>query len=111
MHIGEIYAHIYATYEVTGINQSIRSIEHTFNISLNKYGCHIQNAAHTANMVHGHVDLKGLHTYSQTQPNATFTSHTITKYVPETNMPTKLGIYAKYFTCILWDVCPYTCHI
>ena len=30
------------------------------------------------------------------QPTAIYTSHVIATYVLEANMPTKLGIYAKY---------------
>ena len=37
-----------------------------------------------------------MHTRAKTQQNAIHTSHIIAKYVLETNMPMRLGIYAKY---------------
>ena len=49
-----------------------------------------------------------IHTCMQKlKPTATSSSHVITKFVPQTNMPTKLVIYAmyaKYFTS-LWRAC------
>ena len=41
-----------------------------------------------------------MHTTAKTLQTATFTTHVIAKYVPETDMPTKLGIYAKYLNGI-----------
>ena len=67
---------------------------------MSKYGFHIQNISHMVNMLNGHIDPMFLHIYTITQLTATSTSSVIAKYVPETNMSTKLGIYAKYFKCI-----------
>ena len=46
-------------------------------------------------MLYGYIDPTFLHRCATTQPTATHTFHVIAKYVLETNMPTKLGIYAK----------------
>ena len=50
----------------------------------------------------------------KTQTTATSTSPLISKYVPHTNMPIKLNIYAlcaQYFMCIFGDVCAYVPHM
>ena len=55
-----------------------------------------------ANMLDVHVDSAFVHTYAQTEPIATSTSHFIATDVPVTNLLTKFGIYAiyaKYLTC------------
>ena len=97
----DMYAHINATYKVTGINHWTRSNIHIyFTTSLNKYkykyGCHIPNIHHLTNIPHGHIDATSLHMCAKTQPTATSASPVIAKYVLETNMPTNLGIYAIY---------------
>ena len=43
-------------------------------------------------MLEGHMDSTFLHTFAKTHPIATSTSYIIAKYVPETNMLTKLDI-------------------
>ena len=83
-------------------------------ISHNKYGSHILNTAHKANILYGHVNPPFLHVYAKTQPTATSTSPVIAKYVQETNMPMKLDIltiYAKIFCMHMWDVCACISHI
>ena len=61
-----------------------------------KYSSHV----HYAKWAYG----PSIFTYiSQTQPAVTSASSVIAKYVPKTNMPTKLGayaIYVKYLMCI-----------
>ena len=44
----------------------------------------------------------GLHICAITQPTAIHTSHVIAKYVPETNMPTKLDIFAIYTKYLIY---------
>ena len=53
-----------------------------------------------ANMLNAHVDPTLLCKYTKIHPTAMSTSSVIAKYVLETNMPIKLGVYAKYLTCI-----------
>ena len=64
-----MYAHIYGRYEITDINHSTRSTVGTFHIT-NKYGCHIPDIAHKANMLYGHNDTTFLNIYTKTQPIA-----------------------------------------
>ena len=68
---------------------------HMVELSLNQYGSHITNVSHTAIMLNRHVAPNFANT-CQTQPTGIPTSHVTAKYRPETNMPTKLGIYATY---------------
>ena len=56
IHIQEMYACTYATYEITGTNHSTRSTLHIFDTSLSKYGSPIPNIAHTANKLNGQID-------------------------------------------------------
>ena len=53
--------------------------------------------SHTTNILNVHIDTTCLHVYAKTQPAAIYTSHGIARYVLETNIPIKLGIYAKYW--------------
>ena len=55
-------------------------------------------------MLNGYIDTF-LDIYTQTQATVSTTSHGIVKYMPETNMSTKVGRYAKYLTCIYMG-CP-----
>ena len=49
--------HIYATYEGTDINQTIRSTAHIFDKHhRKKYGCHIPKIAHMDHILNGHTD-------------------------------------------------------
>ena len=47
---------------------------HIWHISLNKYGCHIQNIAQTTNMLLECIDPIFLHVYAKTKPTAASTS-------------------------------------
>ena len=69
---------------------------HILYISLNKYDCHIAILSYPVNMLNGYVDPPFLYICTRTQSNVINTSHHIAKYVLETNMPTQLGIQAKY---------------
>ena len=51
-------------------------------------------------MLNLQIDPTFLHIYAKIQPTATSTAHIIDKCLPETNMPTKLGMYVKYLMCI-----------
>ena len=86
-----------------------------FDISLNKYGCHIQNKVDMSNMLHGHIKPKFLHKYAKTKPDETSTLYVFANYVPETNMATRFGIYAvcaQYLICISSQcMCIYVPHI
>ena len=63
---------------------------------MKKYACHIPNIPHMVNMLYGQIGHTVLHIYAKTESTATSTSHVSAKYVPETNMPIKLGIYDIY---------------
>ena len=82
---------------------------------LNKYECYIAYESHTNNILNGHIDPTFLHTCHKTQPTAINTTHVIVKYVPETNMPNKLGIYdiyAKYMIDLYGRcICIYVPHM
>ena len=45
-----------------------------------------------------------LHIYAKTQPTITSISHVIAKYVEDTNIPSKLGIYGQYYHTYIRDV-------
>ena len=68
-------------------------------ILLNKYDCHIAYVSDTTDILNGHIDQTFLHMCATAQPTAIHSSHVITKYVLETNVPNKLAIlslFAKY---------------
>ena len=69
---------------------------HIWHTSLDKYGWHIANMTHTAIMRNEDSDLTFLSIPTKIQPTATPISHTIAKYVPETNMPFKCHMYVTY---------------
>ena len=66
-------------------------------------------------MLYGLIESTVLHVYAITQVYAVFALLVIAKYVPETNMPTKLGkhdIYANYLTCIYLEyMCMHVPHM
>ena len=70
--------------------------------ALNKYDCYIPNIPYIVNMLNGLIDPKVLYKCATTQPTATCTSHIVTKFVPDTNMPTKLGIYNIYAQYLMY---------
>ena len=67
-------------------------------ILLNKYDCHIAYLSHTINILNGYIDPTFLQICATKQWTAIPTPHVIVKYVLEINVPTKLGLYAKYLT-------------
>ena len=87
--------YIRVSYVVTAINHATKSSVHIFDIQFNRCGYHTENIPHTATMLHGCIHLKFLHIHVKKQPAARSTL-IIAQYVPETIMPTNLGIYAKY---------------
>ena len=74
--------------------------QNIWNTSLNQCGCHIPNMPHMDNILHGHIDPTFSHKYTTTKWTATYITNIITKYVPEKNMTTKLGIGHIYLPCI-----------
>ena len=56
-----------------------------------------------ATLLNGHIDPM----YLKMQPSTTATAHIIAKYLPETNMPTKVGIHATYAKYL----CSYMLHM
>ena len=64
-------------------------------------------------MLYGHLDAIFLHIYAKIKPSAISTLH-YCLCVPETNMPTELGIYAiftQYMMGNMADVYAYMCQI
>ena len=104
-HIWGMFVNICATYEVISINYVTRTTVHVLSklhfmllaYITNKYDCHIPNIGHTVFLLYWHIDLTLMHACAKTQPSATCTLHVIGIYMPETNMPTKLYIYAIFF--------------
>ena len=93
-------AKIGTRYKANSINHVTRGIytyftdyiKYCWHVSLKKYGHHTANICHTA-------------PYSPSS-----TSHVTATYVPETNMATKLDIYAKYLK-VIYRVYAHVCHI
>ena len=110
MHMQELDVNRYATYEATRINHSAGTV-HVWHILLNRHGCYIPKYISHSQCLHRHTHPILLHTHAKTQPTAISTSPVIAKYVLETTMPAKLGIYAihaKYLTCIYRNcICTY----
>ena len=67
---------------------------YNLHILLNKYHYHIANVRHTVNMLNEHMEPTLLYICVKTQPTSIFTSRGIAKCVLETDLSTKLGIYA-----------------
>ena len=85
---------------------------------LKKYDWHIAYLSHTANILNGHIEPTFLLICAETQLTAIHTSHVIAKHMLETNMPTNLGIYAKYliymedvyaYMSYIWSHCNQPC--
>ena len=91
MHNWERNAHIYATYEVTGINHAKRSTVHISDIyhETNKASTLQKSLHNQGNIVHGHLDPMLLHTYAKTLSIDISISHMIAKFVPETHVSIK----------------------
>ena len=87
-----MYACMYAYVHACVPNLYSNFTVHIFDMSLNKYGCHITNMSHIIIMLNGHTDISILHMYAKTQVTATPTSHVIVMSVPATNMPLKCHI-------------------
>ena len=91
-----MFTHIYATNRINSINYATRSTGHIFNIYHRTNMAGTFQICHIAIMLNKDISLTFLNTYGNMQP--TSISHVIAKYMPEMNMPMKLGIYAKYMT-------------
>ena len=81
---------------------------HTF---LNKYNCHMACGCHITNILNPYSNQTFLHICTKTQPAEIHTSCVNAKYVLDTYMPTKLGIYAKYLRLTGKSVYTYLCYI
>ena len=55
-------------------------------------------------MLNGYIDPTILHRCATTHPTAIHTSHVTGKYVSETNIPTNIGIYAKFLIRFMWKM-------
>ena len=84
IHIGHILSQCFQPCET-------EQCTHISYISLNKYGCHIANIAHTTHMLHGHIDPTFLHMYAKLQQ----VLNTLLPYMcRKQTCPLKLSIYA-----------------
>ena len=73
---------------------------------IDKYGYHNANIAHIANMLNKHKHPTFLHQYAKTQPTVAYTSHVISKYVLETNIPPDWG-----YLRAIYGECAYVCYL
>ena len=84
-----------------------------FEMSLNKYDCHITNISHIPIVLNGHIDPTFLHIAAKIQPTAK-ASHINAKYMPQKIYPSN-ALYMPYIPISSYadmrQLCQYVCLI